>query len=92
VPLYAFTCETCGSFEVWRPAVEASRDLSCPSCDAPARRCFTPPGVARMSRPLFSARDREARSAHEPEVVGAKSGRPMPGHGHSHAPPWTLSH
>jgi putative FmdB family regulatory protein len=92
VPIYAYTCATCGSFDVWRPAVEASEGHDCPSCGAFARRCFTPPGVARMSRPLFRAREREETSAHAPEVAAMKSGRPMPhGHGHSPAPPWAVS-
>jgi putative FmdB family regulatory protein len=92
VPVYAFTCEACGAFEVSRPAADASRALACPTCDALARRRFTPPGVRRMPGALRVARDREERSAHVPEVVGAPSGRPMPGGGHSHGPPWTLSH
>ena len=85
MPVYAFLCETCGPLEVWRPAVEASAGLDCPTCGAPARRSFTPPGVARMAGPMRSAREREERSAYSPEVVSQKSGRPMPPHAHGHA-------
>jgi len=85
VPVYAFSCEHCGGFDAWRPVAEAGAALACPSCGTSARRCFTPPGVARMSAPLRAARDREARSAHEPAVVGAPTGRRLPhalGHRH----------
>jgi len=89
VPVYEYICEACGPFELRQPAPEASAARSCPECDAPARRHFTPPGVFRTPAPLRAARDRELRSAHEPEVVSAPSGRPLPGHlgrghGHSH--------
>ena len=41
--------------------------------------------VARMAAPMRAARDREDRSAHSPDVVGAPAGRPLPGHlGHRH--------
>jgi hypothetical protein len=52
---------------------------------------FTPPGLARLVKPLRSALDREEKSAHEPDVVRAKAGRPLP-HRHAPAPPWVLSH
>ena len=85
MPIYEYTCETCGPFELWQPMRDASAARSCPACATPARRHFTPPGVARTPAPLRAARDRELRSAHEPEVVSAPSGRPLPVHlGHAH--------
>jgi hypothetical protein len=42
-------------------------------------------------KPLRTALDREEKSAHEPEVVSVKAGRPLP-HAHAPAPPWVLSH
>ena len=83
MPVYEYTCETCGPFELWLSTVEVSSPRTCPTCDAPARRHFTPPGVARMPAPMRAARDREERSAHAPDVVGAPSGRPLPWR-HSH--------
>jgi putative FmdB family regulatory protein len=94
VPLYAFACGRCGPFEAFRPVQEAAAAAVCPGCGAPARRRYTPPGIALMARPLRHARDREERSAHEPEVVGRKAGRPLP-HRHGHggaAQPWTMTH
>ena len=85
MPVYAYTCEGCGSFELQRPVQDAAAAGACPTCGGPARRRFTPPGVARMPAPLRSARDREERSGHEPAVVSAPSGRPLPfHHGHRH--------
>jgi putative FmdB family regulatory protein len=86
MPTYAFTCAGCGPFEAWRPVDEAAAVLQCPSCGREATRRFTAPGVARTPTALRGALDREDRSAHEPEVVASKSGRPMPfGHRHAHA-------
>ena len=85
MPLYAFNCKRCGAFDAWRPVAGAGGAIACPTCGRFARRCFTPPGVARTPAPLRAARDREARSAHEPEVVGAPTGRRLPwAHGHRH--------
>ena len=52
---------------------------------------FTPPGLALLARPMRRALDLEEKSAHEPEVVTEKRGRPMP-HRHAQAPPWVLAH
>jgi putative FmdB family regulatory protein len=87
MPLYAFTCEACGPFEVFRPAAEAAGALACPTCGGAARRRYTPPGLALLPAPLRAARDREERSAHVPDVVSTKTGRPLPhaaGHSHGH--------
>jgi putative FmdB family regulatory protein len=91
MPLYTFDCAECGPFELARPMAEAGAPGTCPACGAPARRVFTPPGLARLARPVRGALDAEEKSAHEPAVVATKSGRPMP-HGHGPAPPWALSH
>jgi putative FmdB family regulatory protein len=97
VPLYAFTCEGCGPFELIRPMVEASAPARCPDCGTTARRVFTPPGLALLAAPLRRVLDDEHKSAHEPDVVAERHGRPMPHdhhhhHGHGSAPPWVLSH
>jgi hypothetical protein len=70
---------------------EADSPGTCPACGVPARRVFTPPGLALLTRPLRRALDLEEKSAHEPSVVTEKRGRPMP-HRHGPAPPWMLSH
>jgi hypothetical protein len=52
---------------------------------------FTPPGLRLLVKPLRGALEREEKSAHEPDVVSAKVGRPLP-HRHDPSPPWVLSH
>jgi putative FmdB family regulatory protein len=91
VPIYAYTCETCGPFEFFRPMTEASAAAACPRCGAAARRVFTPPGLALLATPVRRALDGEEKSAHEPDVINRKRGRPLP-HGHAPAPPWVVSH
>jgi putative FmdB family regulatory protein len=89
--IYAFSCEDCGPFELLRPMAEAGAPANCPSCGASARRVFTPPGLALLAAPLRSALNEEDKSAHEPDVVGERRGRPLP-HRHEPSPPWVLSH
>ena len=91
MPLYAFNCEACGPFDIVRPMAESSFAAACPSCGAVARRVFTPPGLARLARPARHALELEEKSAHQPDVVTEKRGRPMP-HRHASAPPWALAH
>jgi putative FmdB family regulatory protein len=91
VPIYAFTCVECGPFEVTRRGAEAAAPAACPGCGAAARRIFTPPGLALLAKPVRGLLDREEKSAHEPDVVARKTGRPLP-HRHEPSAPWVLSH
>jgi putative FmdB family regulatory protein len=91
MPVYSFTCAGCGPFDVVRPMAEAGAPARCPACGSDARRVFSPPGLALMARPVRRALDLEEKSAHEPDVVSEKRGRPMP-HRHAPSPPWTLGH
>lgn len=89
--IYAFTCATCGPFDVWRPMAEASAPVRCPDCGTTARRVYTPPGLALLTAPLRRVLNEEDKSAHEPDVTTERRGRPMP-HRHEPSPPWVLSH
>jgi putative FmdB family regulatory protein len=91
VPIYAFSCGQCGPFEVTRGMAQAAAPISCPSCGGVARRLFTPPALARLSKPVRGLLDLEQKSAHEPAVVSEKTGRPRP-HTHEPTPPWMLIH
>lgn len=91
MPVYVFTCGVCGPFELTRSMAEAGAPTRCSRCGNNARRVYTPPGIARLTRPVRRALDHEERSAHEPAVVTEKSGRPMP-HRHAPVPPWSLAH
>ena len=91
MPIYAFTCGGCGPFDLTRSVAEAGAGAECPVCGQEARRLFSPPGLARLARPLRVALEREEQSADAPDVVTRKRGLPLP-HGHGAAPPWVLSH
>ena len=91
MPYYAFECPGCGPFDLLRPMAQASEPARCPSCGTAARRVFTPPGLPLLARPLRRALDLEEKSAHEPDVVTERRGRPMP-HRHAPAPPWAVTH
>ncbi len=91
MPVYAFTCEGCGPFDLMRPMAESGAPARCPRCGTAAARVFTPPGLALLEAPLRRALDVEDRSAHEPDVVSERSGRSLP-HSHEPSPPWVLSH
>lgn len=46
MPVYEYRCKECGTaFEIARPMSERSA-AQCPECDGPARRVFSPVGVA----------------------------------------------
>jgi putative FmdB family regulatory protein len=93
MPTYEFVCATCGPFEVRRGVAQAHEPAHCPACRAPARRVYTPPGIARTPAWRKKALSLEEKSAHEPDVVATPSGRPLPAVGHrSHSPPWVLGH
>ena len=72
--LYEFVCGDCGAFEVRRPPA-VSDDPACPDCGRQARRVFGSPLLRSLAAPLRAAREREARSAHQPEVVRRPAAR-----------------
>jgi putative FmdB family regulatory protein len=89
MPVYVFTCRECGPFELPRPMAEAGKAAHCPACHRKARRVFTPPGLARLARPVRRALETEEASACEPQVATHTTGRPIQGR-RSPAPPWVL--
>lgn len=91
MPVYAFACDRCGGFDVVRPMAEATVPATCPACGSRARRVFTPPGLRTLSPAVRTGREMEEKSAHEPDLVATKRGRPLP-HRHTPMPPWVLSH
>lgn len=91
MPVYAFMCVDCGPFDLMRAVGQASALAHCPACGGEARRVFTPPGLALLTRPVRRTLEMEEKSAHEPALVVEKRGRPLP-HRHAPTPPWTLGH
>ena len=64
MPLYAFECGVCGTFEERRPLAESSSPSRCPVCMGPGRRLYTPPGLVRTPAHVRQARHLEEKSAH----------------------------
>ena len=91
MPVYAFDCAGCGSFELVWLMTGLVLPGTCPVCGAGGRGGSTPPALALLARPMRRALDMEEKSAHEPEVVREKRGSPRP-HRHDPTPPWVLSH
>jgi putative FmdB family regulatory protein len=87
MPLYEYQCGSCGLFEQWRSMAEATNPMHCPTCDAIAKRIFSPPSV------LLSSSLRLSNSSAEPKRV-TRSQEPTPPRvqSHSHGRPWMISH
>jgi putative FmdB family regulatory protein len=93
LPVYAFRCEACGPFDVWRPMSEVDQPANCPACGRIGRRVLTPPGLVRTPAGKRKALNLEEKSAHEPAVVLEPTGRPVPFARHGHRnPPWVAGH
>jgi putative FmdB family regulatory protein len=91
MPFYEFRCSECGPFEFARPMAEAAMPASCPTCGSEARRVYSPPRLTRLAASTRRALDWEEKSAHEPDVVTEKQGRPLPRR-HAPTPPWVVHH
>ncbi|HEY9632714.1 MAG TPA: zinc ribbon domain-containing protein [Coleofasciculaceae cyanobacterium] len=91
MPLYEFRCETCGSFEQWRTLAQVETPMLCPTCQAVAKRIFSPPSVNLNSGSLRL----QGREAKEPRLVERSQDKEpatpkyrQPQHGR----PWMISH
>ena len=73
MPVYEYSCPTCGSFEAMRPMAEFDRPVPCPGCGAQAPREL-------LSVPFFATTDGgsryagKERSANQPGRLTADGG------------------
>lgn len=91
MPLYEFRCEPCGLFEQWRTLVEAGTPMLCPTCEAVAKRVFSPPNV-NLNTSSLRLRDKDAK---EPQVVKRSQDKEpaTPRYAqHRNGRPWMISH
>ncbi len=83
MPVYEFSCDTCGGFDQRRSWEQAGDPLACPSCARTAKRVYTAPGTRSTSGVLAaaSAADRSrvdrARTG-EPRRSGSPAGGRVP--------------
>ena len=106
MPLYDYSCDSCGPFRDWQPMSAAGLPADCPDCGDPADRRITAPFIANMPAHNRIAHQRNEKSADEPQVMnrqqldrtGAKRGQTHGHHhhGHSHhhhaSRPWMIGH
>lgn len=69
MPLYNYSCSTCGSFDAWSPMADAHLPCACPGCDGLSRREVASPHLSLMNGSLRKALDRSERSTSEPRRV-----------------------
>ncbi|MGG6269631.1 FmdB family zinc ribbon protein [Leptolyngbya sp. AN03gr2] len=86
MPLYEFKCDDCGVFDVWRSMSESSNAASCPECNEPGKRIFTP-------LPMLSGSLRLKQEIREPQLVkrDREPKAPQVQH-HSGSRPWMIGH
>jgi putative FmdB family regulatory protein len=105
MPLYPYTCDSCGDFQDWQSMTACDRPTACPRCGTMSRRAVTAPTILGMDARVRNAHMRNEKSAHEPRVVRADDWKPhghhahvrdaTNGHGshlHQSSRPWMIGH
>jgi putative FmdB family regulatory protein len=89
MPLYEFRCDTCGVFEQWRTLAETGEPMHCPTCQAVAKRFFSPPLVNLSSGSLR----RPSQETQEPRLVKrATESKPTTPRQSRCGRPWMIGH
>jgi len=103
MPLYAYSCESCGSFQKWQSMTACEQSIACPHCGRASDRAVSAPTILGMDAHVREAHNRNEKSAHEPKLVrrnnkqghhahahaGADSGG---AHLHQSSRPWMIGH
>jgi putative FmdB family regulatory protein len=105
MPLYDYTCETCGPFRTWRSMSQYGEPAECPTCAEAAPRMMATPNLNDMLSTSRIAHSRNEKSAHNPDVVKVFPSGHAHDHkhttdGHHHVPqhrhrskrPWMVGH
>ena len=92
MPLYGYSCVSCGPFSAWGSMLAHEEPMACPGCGQASPRMIAAPNLACASSNARLAHERNERSAHEPRVVSHEqlhreggSRRHGHSHGHTHA-------
>jgi putative FmdB family regulatory protein len=89
MPLYGYTCLSCGPFSTWGSMLAHDEPMPCPGCGQASPRMIAAPNLACTSSNVRLAHERNERSAHEPRVVShaqlhADRSSQVGGHSHRH--------
>jgi len=101
MPLYPYTCESCGDFQEWQSMTACDQSAACPHCGRVSRRVVSAPTILGMDARVRDAHMRNEKSAHEPRVMrrddkhGHHSHAGADSHGshfHQSSRPWMIGH
>ena len=84
MPLYSYTCDSCGDFQDWQSMTACDQSAACPHCGTLSRRAVTAPTILGMDARVRDAHMRNEKSVHEPRVVQADDWKQHHHHAHSH--------
>jgi putative FmdB family regulatory protein len=73
MPVYDFSCDSCGDFREFLMMDERNRPVACPCCARVSRRVILAPNLALMSPIGRKAAAINEKSRHEPRVSGGHS-------------------
>lgn len=76
MPLYDYSCRTCGPFSDWRAMSEFDEPTRCPDCGEPSPRAVATPALG-MDWQQKKAHSINEKSANEPRTVRRRRGDPM---------------
>ncbi len=68
MPVYNYTCQDCGDFDLFRSIEDRNAAACCPECQGFAERCIVAPHLALMNRNVRFAHTTNERSRHEPRL------------------------
>lgn len=68
MPVYNYTCQDCGDFELFRSIEERNHLATCPVCSGLAERFIVAPNLALMNRNVRFAHATNERNRHEPRL------------------------
>lgn len=89
MPLYEFSCSTCGDFEVWRRMSETSVPVYCAECKALSKRIYSAPNVNLSSGRLASM---SRSKSDEPRVMKRDAVTSKPKINRPAGRPWMIGH
>lgn len=93
MPIYEFECQEHGVFEATKSLAQARHPARCPACGRAAPRILSLPSLARLSRTVVKAHERNEKSRHQPKVVTRQGGPPAPKPARAAATrPWMIGH